>query len=138
MPVVEPNGTPRTASKATATQATVEVLGMAEVEAEAEAVIFSGEQVRRSCNLHNGNGVGSSTWIVRKSALVFNGFGSIRDSTTSCFGFFYSAGISQIRQLKGGSKCIFMTRWFMKTAACLVAFYRGRKLAHVMRRNGKG
>ena len=62
---VEPNGTLRTASKATTTQATVEVLGMAEVEAE--AVIFSGEQVRRGCNLHSGDGVGSSTWIVRKS-----------------------------------------------------------------------
>ena len=99
MPVVEPNGTPRIASKATATQATVEVLGMAEMEAE--AVIFSGEQVRKSCNLHNGDGVGSSTWIVRKSVLVFNGFSSIRDSTTTCFGFFHSAGISQIRHLKG-------------------------------------
>ena len=101
MLVVEPNGTPRTASKVTAAQATVEVLGMVEVEVEAEAVIFSGEQVCRGCNLHNSGGVGSSTWIVRKSALVFNGFGSVRDSTTTCFGFFYSTGISQIRHLKG-------------------------------------
>ena len=92
MMLVQPNGTPRTASKVTATQATVEVLGMAEVEAE--AVIFSGEQVRKSCNLHNGDGVGSSTWIVRKSVLVFNGFGSIRDSTTTCFGFFHCGNFS--------------------------------------------
>lgn len=94
---------------------------------EAEAVIFSGEQVRRGCNLHGGDGVGSLTWIVRKSALVLNGFG-----------FFHSTGISQIGHLKGRSKCIFMTQWFMKTAACLAAFYKGGKPAHVMRRNGTG
>jgi hypothetical protein len=120
MPVVELNGTLRTASKVTATQAAVEVLGMVEAEAEAEAAIFSGEQVRRGCNLYGGDGVGSLTWIVRKSALALNGFG-----------FFHSAGISQIRHLKGGSKYIFMTQWFMKMAACLAAFYRGGKLAHV-------
>lgn len=100
---------------------------MVEVEAEAEAVIFSGEQVRRGCNLHGGDGVGSLTWIVRKSALVLNGFG-----------FFHSTGISQIGRLKGRSKCVFVTQRFMKTAACLAALDRGGKPAHVMRRNGTG
>ena len=124
MLVVGPNGTPRTASKATATQATVEVLGM--VEVEAEAVIFSGEQVRRGCNLHSSDGVGSSTWIVRKSALVFNGFGSIRDSTTTCFGFFLYGNFSD-QTLEGGLQMHFHDSVAYENGGLISSLLRRRK-----------
>ena len=121
MPVVELNGTLRTASKVTATQAAVEVLGKveAEAEAEAEAAIFSGEQVRRL----------QSTW--RRWCREFD-----LDSPEKCIcaqwlWFLSPCGNFSDQTFEGGSKCIFMTQWFMKTAACLAAFYRGGKLAHV-------
>jgi hypothetical protein len=96
------------------------------VEVEAEAVIFSGEQVRRGCNLHGGDGVGSLTWIVRKSAFVLNGFG-----------FFHSAGISQIGHLKGAPNAFSWVSGY-ENGGLLSSLLQRRKAGTCKRRNGMG
>lgn len=93
---------------------------------EAEAVISSGEQVRRDCNLHGGDGVGSLTWIVRKSALVLNGFG-----------FFHCGNFSD-QTLEGGLQMHFHGSAVYENGGLLSSLLQRRKAGtcNATERNG--
>jgi hypothetical protein len=124
MPVVELNGTLRTAPKVTATQAAVEVLG--KVEAEAEAAIFSGEQLRRL----------QSTW--RRWCREFD-----LDSPEKCtyaqwLWFLSLCGNFTDQTLEGGLQMHFHDSVVYENGGLLSSLLQRRKAGTCKRRNGMG
>lgn len=126
MPVVELNGTLRTASKVTATQAAVEVLGKVEAEAEAEAAIFSGEQVRRL----------QSTW--RRWCREFDLDSPEKCTCAQWLWFLSLCGNFSDQTLEGGLQMHFHDSVVYENGGLLSSLLRRRKAGTCKRRNGMG